>query len=108
VYSVNLLSARRYASAGTSYGPVSVCVCLCHKSVLLKWLDGLSWFLAWRLLSASPTLRYKEINSDVYKNKGISFCNFFLNYGLRKFRHGISIVERAINLARERWTLRAW
>ena len=33
--------------------------------------------------------------------------NFFLNFGLRKFRHGISIFERAINLARERWTLRA-
>jgi len=25
------------------------------------------------------------------------------NSGLRKFRHGISIVERAINLARQRW-----
>jgi len=29
------------------------------------------------------------------------------NSGLRKFRHGISIVERALNLARERWTIRA-
>jgi len=31
----------------------------------------------------------------------------FLNSGLRKFRHGISIVERAINLAGEKWTIRA-
>jgi len=31
----------------------------------------------------------------------------FLNSRLRKFRHGISIVERVINLARERWTLTA-
>jgi len=38
---------------------------------------------------------------------GTSLWNFFLNSGLRKFRHGISIVERAINLARERWTLTA-
>jgi len=28
------LPARRYASAGASYGPVSVSVCVCHKSVL--------------------------------------------------------------------------
>jgi len=32
----------------------------------------------------------------------------YLNSGLKKCRHGISIVERAINLARESWTLTAW
>jgi len=32
---------------GTSHGPVSVCVS--QVGVLLKWLDGSSWFLAWRL-----------------------------------------------------------
>ena len=37
------------------------------------------------------------------QNKGTSFWNFFLNSELRKFRHGISIVEHAINVARERW-----
>ena len=30
----------------------------------------------------------------------------FPNSGLRKLRHGISIIERAINVARERWMLR--
>jgi len=41
-------------------------------------------------------------NSHIYKNKGTSLWNFFLNSRLRKFRNGISI-ERAINLrARER------
>ena len=30
-------------------------------SVLLKWLDGSSWFLARRLLSTSPTLCFNEI-----------------------------------------------
>jgi len=41
------------------------------------------------------------------QNKGrpTSLWNFFLNSRLRKFRHGISIVEHVINL--ERWTLRA-
>ena len=42
---------------------VSVCVCLClsQVGVVLKWLDGSSWFLAWRLLSTSPTLCFEEI-----------------------------------------------
>jgi len=57
------LPARRYASAGTSYGPVSVsvCVCLSRVGVLSKWMDGPSWFLALRLLSTYPTLCCKEI-----------------------------------------------
>ena len=42
----------------------------------------------------------------MYKNKGNGLWNSFLKYGLRIFFHGISIVELAINLARERWTLR--
>jgi len=44
---------------GTSRGPVSVCPS--QVGVLLKWLDGSSWFVAWRLLSTSPTLCFKEI-----------------------------------------------
>ena len=57
------LPARRYASEGTNYGPVfvSVRLCLSQVGVLLKWLDGSSRFLAWRLLSTSPTLCFKEI-----------------------------------------------
>jgi len=43
-------------------------------------------------------------NSAIYKNKGTSLWNFFPKL---RIRHGISIIERAINLARERWTLRA-
>ena len=46
-------------------------------------------------------------NLCIFKNKDTSLWNFFVNFGLRKFRHGISIVGRAINLAGERWTLRA-
>ena len=46
-------------------------------------------------------------NSGTCKNKDTFLLNFFLNSRLRKFRHGISIVELAINSARERWMLRA-
>jgi len=44
---------------GSSRGPVSVCPS--QVGVLLKWLDGSSWFVAWRLLSTSPRLCFKEI-----------------------------------------------
>ena len=42
------------------------------------------------------------------QNKGTYLWNCFLNSGLRKFRHGISIVERAINLARQGRSLQAY
>jgi len=47
---------------------------LCRKSVFLKRTDESS-FLAWRLLSTSPALCYKEI--QVYKNKGTSLWKLF-------------------------------
>ena len=37
-------------------------------------------------------------NSVISKNKGTSLWNFVLNSGLRKFRHGISIVETCYQL----------
>jgi len=48
-------------SAGTSYGPVSVSVCLSRVGVLAKGMNGLICFMARRLLSTSPTLSFKEI-----------------------------------------------
>ena len=59
---------------------------------------GASFHLSYTLLTG---------NSSVSKNKGTSLWNLVPNSGFRKFRHGIWIFERAINLARERWTLRA-
>jgi len=50
------LPARRYASAGTSCGPVSVGLCLSQVGVLSKRLDESGWFLARELLSTRPTL----------------------------------------------------
>jgi len=136
------LPARRCASAGTSYGPVSVSVCLSvclsQVGVLSKRMNGLVWFLTWGLLSTSLTLCFKEIRvstkinscrsifwalaqevakcwqifdilrsidsaektfvtvNDITSPPHYTFIwNFFVNSGLRKFRHGISIVERS-------------
>ena len=44
-----------------------------------------------------------SMDSGIYKNEGTPTWNFFRNSGLRKFRQGTLIVERAIKLARERW-----
>jgi len=40
---------------------LSVCVCLSQVGVLSKGMNGLMWFLAWRLFSTSPALSFKEI-----------------------------------------------
>jgi len=65
------LPARRYASAGISYGPVSVCVCSSQVGVPSKWMDGLSWFLAWRLFSTYPTQCYEEIQVSIKIRVGL-------------------------------------
>ena len=59
-----VFTARRYASAVYAMALclcLSVCLCLSEVGVLLKWLNGLSGFLTWRLPSTYPTLCYKEI-----------------------------------------------
>jgi len=69
---------------GTSHGPVSAC--RSQVGVLLKRLNESSWFLACESYTVSNG------NSVISKNKGTSLWNFVLNSGVRKFRHGISIV----------------
>ena len=92
------LPARCYASVGTSYDPVT-CVCLsvcvtCRCSIETdRWIDLIfgvdaSFYQSYTVLQG---------NSATYKNKGTFVWNFFLNSGLRKFRHGISVAEHAIN-----------
>jgi len=54
------ITARCCACAVLAIG-LCLSVCLSQVGVLLKWLDGSSWFLAWRLLSTSPTVCFKEI-----------------------------------------------
>ena len=56
-------------------------VCLSQVGVLSKGMDGLICVLAWRLLSTSPTLHFKEIRV----NGVTSPWNFFLNSGLLNF-----------------------
>jgi len=48
VFLLLFLPTPRYASAGTSHGPVSVSVCLsvCHKSVFYQTAERFSWVLA--------------------------------------------------------------
>jgi len=81
IVSTGILPARRYASAGTSCGPMSVCVC--HKSVsVTSWcsieMDGrIELVLASRLRSIYPTLCYTE-------NHVSTIWNFSLNSGLLK------------------------
>ena len=59
---------RMYSSAeyAMPIAHVSVCppVCPSQVDVLLKWLDGSSWLLAWKLPSTYPTLCYKEIQAS--------------------------------------------
>ena len=50
-FSIQFLNARRYASAGTSYGPVSVSLCMPQVGVLSKRINESGWFLAWELPS---------------------------------------------------------
>ena len=66
----------------TSNGPVSVCLSVTSRC---------SVEVVGRIELVFGTMC---VNS---KNEGTSLWNFFLNSGLRKFHHGISI-ERAINL----------
>jgi len=86
-----ILPTRRYASASTSYGPVSLCVCLSQVGVLLKRLGEWGWFLAREL--SQPILHCVIRKFGYLHNKGTSLRNFAPISGLRKFRHGIPIVE---------------
>ena len=58
-----LLPARCYASVDSLLA-MALCPCLYGcvcVGVLSKGMDGIIWFLAWGLLSTSPTLCFKEI-----------------------------------------------
>jgi len=81
--------------------------CLSQVGVLSKWMDGIICFgmeASFDQYYTVTTCTVFEGNSGIYRNKGTSIWNFFLNSGFKKFRHhGISTVECAINLARERW-----
>jgi len=100
----SFLPARRYASADTSYGRVSVRVCLSQVCVLWKRLDESGWFLAWELPSTYPTLCYKEIQAS---SKIRYFPEFSLELCSKLWSTVYRSSKRVIYLARKRWTLRA-
>ena len=81
-----IFPARSYASAGTSHGPVSVCVCLsvCHKSEFYRkgWTNRAGFGVG---ASFRPSYTVLKGNSGISKNKGIFLWNFFRNCVQWKF-----------------------
>jgi len=72
-------------------------VCPSQVGVLLKRLNESSFFL--RVSFLPPVLHCVNRKFGYLQNKGTSLCNFVLNAGLRKLRHGISIVETCYQLS---------
>jgi len=61
---------------------VALCLSVCPSQVVLsKWHDRSSWFWRGGFVQVSTEIRVLPCGT------------FIVNYGLRKFRHGISIVE---------------
>jgi len=102
------LPARRYRSADTSHGPVSICLSV-YLSRVETALNESSWF--WHEIFLAPILQSYTVlkgNSGISKNKGTFLWNFVSNSGLREnFASAYQSPKRVIDLARERWTLRA-
>ena len=90
--------------AYASYGPVfmSICVRLSQAEVLSKRLNESSWLLARDLPSPYPTLCISKLN-------GTFLWNFIINSGLKIFCFALAYRsrKRVIDLALQRWTLRA-
>ena len=101
------LPARRNASAGTSYGPVSAYVCLSRVGVPLKWMAGSSWFLARTLIPTYPKLCYKKIQVST-KIKVLPSGTLPKTPDFENFASAYRSSKRVIDLARESWTLWAW
>jgi len=70
---------------------LSVCICLLQVGVLSSRMNESSWFLAWELFSTYPACILRKFG--YLQSKSTFFWNFVPNSRLRKFRHGISIVE---------------
>ena len=74
---------------------LSLCLCLClsvTRRFSIKTVERIEWFLAWNVSSSYVTLRVLR-KYGYLQNEGTSLWNFVRNSRLRKFRHGISIVE---------------
>ena len=94
-----VFTARCYASAVLAMALCpSVCLSVRHKSQFYYngWTNRARFGM--ELHSTYPTLCHKEIHVPS-KITVLPFWNFVLNSGLRKFCHGISIVEACYQLS---------
>ena len=83
---------------GTIHGPLSVCPSVRHKSVFYR--NGSTNRAGfWHVSFLTPVLHCVKRKFGYFQNKGTSLWNFVLNSGVRKFRHGISIVETRYQLS---------
>ena len=94
----SIFTARCYASAVLATG---LCLCL-SVSVTSRCFTETAKrielvFGMWS--SFHPSYTVLKGNSVISKNKGTSLWNFVIHSGLRKFRHGISIVETCYQLS---------
>ena len=101
-----IFTARCYASAVLAMG-----LCLSASATSrcsIKTAERIELvFGTWA--SFHPSYTVLKGNSIISKNKGTSLWNFVLNSGLRgNFATAYRSSKRVINLARERWTLKAW
>jgi len=82
---------------GTSHGRVSVRLSVTSRcSIEMAERTELVFGM---LASFHPSYTVLKGNSVISKNKGTSLWNFVLNSGLRKFCHGILIVETCYQLS---------
>ena len=99
--SCRILPARRCASAGNSYGNVSVSV-TSRSSV--ETAEGIEPVFARRFLSAYPTLHFEEIRISP-KGRVLLSETLPQTLDLENFSTACRSSKRVIYLARQRWTL---
>ena len=98
----NIFTARCYASAVLTMGlclSVGLSVCPSQVGILLKRTAERIDLGFGMTASFHPYYTVLKGNSVISKNKGTSLWNFVLKSGIRKFRHGISIVETCYQLS---------
>jgi len=81
---------------GTSHGPVPVSLSVTSR-YSIETDERIK--LVWHVSFLPPVLHCVKRKFGYLQNKGTSLWNFVLNSGLRKFRHGISIVETCYQLS---------
>jgi len=83
-----------------NYATVTLClsVSVCHKSEIYRngWTNELVFGMGASFCQSYTVLKG---NSGISKYKGTSLWNFVLNFGLRKFCFGISVVETCYQLS---------